>query len=105
MDSGCTYPIKTKTVTDAMKVEITPLAKELTIIEASGISPAILETVKMYLETEVLGGKKMIEAAVIEGEGSKEILISLGLMKKSDLIHNSFANKTVSDHNDENDNE
>ena len=27
MDSGCTYPISTKTVTDAMKVEIKPYGK------------------------------------------------------------------------------
>ena len=54
MDSGCTHPITTKTVTDAIKVEIEPLKKELTIIEALGKSLIILGTVKMYLEAEVL---------------------------------------------------
>ena len=29
-------------------------------------------TVKMYLDAEVLGGKKLVEAAVIEGKSSKE---------------------------------
>ena len=33
MESGCTYPITTKTVTDAMKVEKKTLMKELKIIE------------------------------------------------------------------------
>ena len=39
----------------------------------------------------------MVEAAVIECEGSKEVLISLGLMKKWDLIHSLFPNERVSD--------
>ena len=36
----------------------------------------------MFLEAEVLGGRKIIEVAMIERAGSKEILISLGLIKK-----------------------
>ena len=61
--------------------------KELTKIEASGNSLEILGTVKMYLKAAVKGGRKLLEDAVIEGQGSKETLISLGLMKKSDLVH------------------
>ena len=34
----------------------------------------------MYLETEVLEGRKMVEAKVIDEKGSKEVLISLELM-------------------------
>ena len=92
MDSGCTYPISTKTVTDAMKVEIKPLEKELTVIESYGRSLEILGTLTMYMESEALGGRKIIEAAVIEEEGSKEILISLGLMKKR-WIHCKNSNR------------
>ena len=81
MDSGCTNPTTSKTLTDEMKVEIKPLERELTIIEEFRKSQEILGKVKMYLGVELLGERKRIEAAVIE-EGDKEILISLGLMKK-----------------------
>ena len=54
MDSRWTHLITTKIVIDAMKVEETPLAKELTIKEALGKNLPILGTVKMYLETELL---------------------------------------------------
>ena len=37
----------------------------------------------MYREAEE---RKMTEAVVIEGEGSKIILISIGLLKKWDLV-------------------
>ena len=97
MNSGCTYPLTTKTVTDEMKDEIKPLKESLTIDEASGKSLEVLDTVKMFLEAEVLGGRKLVEAVVMEGEGSKEILISLDLLNKWDLIHASFPHETISD--------
>ena len=78
-------------------MKVTPLAKELEIVEASGKNLKIMGTVKIYLECEVLGGRKLMEAAVIEGEGASEVLVSLGLMKKWDLIHDSFPQETVSD--------
>ena len=40
----------------------------------------------------------MVEAAVIEGEGAAEVLISLALMKKWDIIHDSFPCETISDY-------
>ena len=82
MDSECIYPITTKMVTDEMKVGIKLLERELKMMEASGKSVEILGTAKMYREAEE---SKITEAAVIEGEGSKVILISIGLLKKWDL--------------------
>ena len=78
-------------------MEIILLERDLSIVEASGKFLRILGTVKLYLETEVLGVRKLMEAAVIEGQGFKKILVSLGLMKKWDLIHQLFPNETVSD--------
>ena len=98
MDSGCTHPLTTLTVTRALKMEITPLDREMEIVEASGKLLRILGTVTFFLECDVLGGRKMIEAAVIEGEGAAEVLISLALMKKWDLIHDSFPSETISDY-------
>ena len=97
MDSGCTHPITTMTVTNTLKMEVTPLERELEIVEASGKNLRIMGTIKTYLECEVLGGRKLIESAVIEGEGASEVLVSLGLMKKWDLIHDTFPAETVSD--------
>ena len=97
MDSGCTHPITTMTVTNAMRMEVTPLSRDLEIVEASGKNLKIMGTVKIYLECAVLGGRKLMEAAVIEGEGASEVLVSLGLMKKWDLIRDSFPQETVSD--------
>jgi len=97
MDSGCTHPLITQTVTDALNMEITPLSRDLEIVEASGKNLTILGTVQIYLECEVLGGRKLMEAAVIAGEGASEVLVSLGLLKKWDMIHDSFPEETVSD--------
>ena len=54
----------------------------------------------MFLEVDALGGRKLVEVAVIEGEGGKKTLISLDLLKKWDLIHSSFPHKTISDYID-----
>ena len=72
MDSGCTYPLTTMTVIIAIKVKVTPLYRELIIVEASGKNLEILGTVKFYLEADVLGNRRIVEAAVIRGEGTKE---------------------------------
>ena len=97
MDSGCTHPLSTLTVTKALKMETTPLDRELEIVEASGRILRILGTVQFYLQCEVLGGRKWMEAAVIEGEGASEVLVSLGLMKKWDIMYDTFPEETVSD--------
>ena len=38
-----------------------------------------------------------MEAAVIAGEGAAEVLVSLGLLKKWDMIHDTFPEETISD--------
>ena len=67
-------------------------------MEASVKYLEILGTVKFYLEADVLRGRKMVEAAGISGEGTKEILVSLSLMKSWDIIHQSFPEETVSEY-------
>ena len=58
MESECTFPVTSKTVTDKMKAEIKPLKESLTIIEASRKSLKVLCKVKMFLEAEVLDREK-----------------------------------------------
>ena len=82
MDSGCTFPLTTTAVTTKIKTEIIHLKEELNIVEASGKTLDVIGTCKMFLENEILGSREMVEAAAIEGEGSKETLISLDLLKR-----------------------
>ena len=98
MDSGCTFPLTTTAVTTKMKTEIIHLKEELNIVEASGKTLDVIGTCKMFLENEILGSREMVEAAVIEGEGSKETLISLDLLKSWDLIHSTFPHQMISDY-------
>lgn len=80
-----------------MKTEIVPQKEDLDIIEALGKSLEVIGTCKMFIENKILGGRKMVEAAVIHGD-SKETLVSLQLLKKRDLIHDSFPHQTISDY-------
>ena len=67
MDSGCTFPVTITAVTKEIKAEIIPLKEELNIVEAYGKILDVIGTCKMFIENEVLGRRKMIEAAVIDG--------------------------------------
>ena len=85
------------TIAEAINKKVQPLTRELIIVEASGKNLEILGT-KFYLDADVLGGRKMVEAAVIRGEGPKEIIVLLSLMKSWNMIHQSFPEETVSEY-------
>ena len=89
MDTGCTFPITTTSVAEAIGAEVKPLTEPLEIIDTSGKPMDILGTIRMFIDNRILGGRKLVEAAVIREE-KKETLISLQLLKKWDLIHESF---------------
>ena len=97
MDSGCTFLITSTAVAKGIGAEVKPLTGKLEIIDASGKAMDILRTIRMYINNKILGGRKLIEAAVIESD-KKETLISLDLLKKWDLVHDSFPFQTVSDY-------
>ena len=50
----------------------------------------------MYINNDVLGGRKYVEAALTRSN-KKETLISLSLLKKWDLLHDTFPYQTISD--------
>ena len=97
MDSGCSFPITSTAVADGIGAEVKPLTSKLEIIDASGKIMDILGTIRMYINNRVLGGRKLVEAAVVRSE-KKETLISLDLLKRWDLVHESFPFQTVSDY-------
>ena len=76
MDTGCIFPVTTTAIVEGMKAEVIQLTEELDIIDASGKFLAVLGTCKIFIENKFLGGRKMVEAAVIQGD-RKETLISL----------------------------
>ena len=85
MDSGCSFPITSTAVAEALGVEVKPLTKKLEIIDASDRIMEIIGTIKMFIDNRVLGGRKLVEAAVVRSN-KKETLISLSLLKKGDLV-------------------
>ena len=67
------------------------------MLDASNRIMEIIGTARIFIENDVLGGWKCVEAAVIESE-KKETLISLSLLKRWDLIHDSFPYQTISEY-------
>ena len=66
MDTGCPFPVTTTAVVEGIGAEVKPLTEDLDIIDTSGRSLAILRTVKMFIDNRILGGRKMVEAAIIQ---------------------------------------
>ena len=67
-DTGCTFPITATAVAEGIAGEVKSLTEDLDIIDDSGKSLAILGTIKMFIDNRVLGGRKLVEAAVIQGD-------------------------------------
>ena len=93
----CTYPVASLAVIKELKAKITPLTQDLIIVKASRSELPILGTTMIYMKAEVLGeDRKKLEVAVIVGqEGSKEILVSLKLMKVWNVVHQSFPRESA----------
>ena len=96
MDSGCSFPITSTAVAEAIGAEVMPLTQKLEIIDASNRIMEIIGTIKMYINNDVLGGRKFVEAAVTRSN-KKETLISLSLLKKWDWLHDTLPYQTISD--------
>ena len=55
MDSGCTFPITSTAVAEALGVEVKPLTKKLEIKGALDRFMEIIGTIQMYIDNRVLG--------------------------------------------------
>ena len=71
-DTGCTHPVTTTAVFEGLKMEIEPLREVSEIILADGQSLKLLGSVRMFLESDNLNGRRMIDCAVIDGVKSKK---------------------------------
>ena len=96
-DTGCTKPIISEDIVKDLNVQVKPLSKNMTIVDASGRSLDITGTVKLYVSSQALGGRrKLVEGAVLRGNSAdREILISLQLLKSWNIIHPTFPHEDV----------
>ena len=96
-DTGCTKPIISEEIVKDLNLQVKPLSRNMTIVDASGRSLDITGTVKLYVSSQALGGRrKLVEGAVLRGNlADREILISLQLLKTWNLIHDTFPHEDV----------
>ena len=97
MDTGCTKPIISEAIVEDLNIQVKPLSRNMTIVDASGRSLDITGTVKVYVSSQALDGRrKLVEAAVLRGNRTdREILISLQLLKTWNLIHETFPHEDI----------
>ena len=84
MDTGCTKPIISEAIVEDLNIQVKPLSRNMTIVDASGRSLDITGTAKVYVSvsSQADGRRKLVEAAVLRGNKTdREILISLQLLK------------------------
>ena len=89
-DSGCTNPITTKEVVNDMKMKLEPVMELFLIIQADGTALWIMGSAIIFLEVDNLKGRRMLECAVIDGNGSRETLISLEYLNKCGIYTQRF---------------
>ena len=58
----------------------------------------IIGSVILYLEAENMKGRRRIECAVIEGNGVREMLISLEYLKRWNIVHSTFPRENLDDY-------
>ena len=97
-DSGCTNPIVTREVTQDLKMQLDPVINPLKIIQADGSDLNVIGSSVLNLEAENMKGRRRIECAVIEGNGAREILISLEYLKRWNIVHETFPKENLDDY-------
>ena len=97
-DTGCSHAVISENIVKDLKMVPKPFKEKMTITDASGNSLDIIGTITVFLSAQVLGERRrMVQAAVLRGNMvDREVLLSLQLLKKWDLVHDSFPNQTVS---------
>ena len=61
MDSGCSFPLTSTAVVEAIGAEVMPLTQKLEIIDASNCIMEIIGTARIYINNDVLVGRKYVE--------------------------------------------
>ena len=99
-DTGCSHAVISENIVKDLKLSPKPFKENMTITDASGNSLDITGTITVFITAQVLGGsRRMVQAAVLRGNlVDREVLLSLELLKRWDLVHETFPNQTVSNY-------
>ena len=79
-------------------MKLSPVINPLKIIQADGSALNVIGSSVLFLEAENMKGRRMIECAVIEGNGAREILISLEYLKRWGIVHETFPCENLDDY-------
>ena len=79
-------------------MKLSPVINPLKIIQADGSALNVIGSSVLFLEAENMKGRRMIECAVIEGNGAREILISLEYLKRWGIVHETFPRENLDDY-------
>ena len=55
MDSGCSFPLTSTAVVEALGIEVKPLKEKLEMLDASNRIMEIIGTARIYIDNQVLG--------------------------------------------------
>ena len=87
-------------IVSRLGIKIRPFHSNFNIVDASGNNLQLRGTAVLYINTQVLGKRvETVEAAVLfNNDVDTELLLSLGILLKWDLLPPLFPNQTVTDH-------
>ena len=99
-DSGCSFPVVSEKIVSRLGIKIRPFSSNFKIVDASGNSLQLRGTAVLYITTQVLGRRvETVEVADLSNNDvDTELLLSLGILLKWDLLPPLFPNQTVTDH-------
>ena len=100
-DTGCSFPIINSQIVEKHNIKIIPFARKVNIFEASGNSLNLLGSARLFIKIpQVLESQvHLVEAAVLSGNKTdSELLISLDLLIKWNLVPEGFPNTTLNEY-------
>ena len=95
-DTGATACIMGEKIAQDNKIKIKRLAKPKNIHEASGAKLDIIGSATLFVKLESIGKTKKLTCFVLRGHSvDREILISIKMLRKWDLVHPTFPHETI----------
>ena len=95
-DSGAQVCIMGEIMAQENRLTIKSLTKPRNVYEASGNRLDIIGTADMWVKIAAIGKMKKLRCLILRGSGvDREILISCKMLKRWNLIHESFPHETV----------
>ena len=90
-DSGASVSIMGEIMARENKLTIRRLSKPRNVHEASGAKLDIIGTVDMFVKIAAIGKIKKLRCLILRGSGvDREVLISCKMLKRWDLLHETF---------------